>query len=148
MKKTKETKPARTRTKTKKVLTPSLLPFIKKIFSAAEDKLAVDLVKIKLKDGIADYFIIMSCRNERQVKSVANEIEKQIKEKFGEKPVHVDGMPECEWVVMDYGNVLVHIFLEELRDFYALESLWGGGKKLSRSKQASPHEAFDDEDDF
>ncbi|MBN2144144.1 MAG: ribosome silencing factor [Candidatus Aureabacteria bacterium] len=114
--------------------------------SAAEEKQAADIVKIRLKDGIADYFIILSCKNERQIKSVVNEIEKQIREQFSRKPFHIDGMPECEWVVMDYGDVIVHAFLNDLRDLYDLESLWGEKKDQIRKRRIRT--AFDDEDEI
>ncbi len=72
---------------------------------------------------IADVFVIASGTSERHVKTISDSIEQGMKEK-GAKPLSVEGYEEGRWVIMDYGDVIVHVFLESLRELYDLESLW------------------------
>lgn len=72
---------------------------------------------------IADVFVIASGTSERHVKTISDSIEKGMKEK-GARPLSVEGYEEGRWVIMDYGDVIVHVFLESLRELYDLESLW------------------------
>lgn len=74
---------------------------------------------------IADYFVIASASNTRQVRTIADEIEKQITEAAGPKPIRIEGLDDLHWVLMDYGDFVVHVFLQETRDYYELERLWG-----------------------
>ena len=74
--------------------------------------------------GITDAFVITSGRNSRQVKTIVDEVERQVGEGTGRKPVRVEGLDDARWVLMDYGDFLVHVFLEEAREFYDLEHLW------------------------
>jgi ribosome-associated protein len=80
--------------------------------------------------SIADYFIILSGTSSRHVQSVSDEIEKKLRE-GGTRPRHIEGRGEGEWVLMDYGDFLVHIFTEENRRFYALERLWGDAPRIN-----------------
>lgn len=72
---------------------------------------------------IADVFVIASGTSERHVKTISDSIEQGMKKK-GAKPLSVEGYEEGRWVIMDYGDVIVHVFLESLRELYDLESLW------------------------
>ncbi|MBI5191582.1 MAG: ribosome silencing factor [Nitrospirae bacterium] len=87
----------------------------------AERLLVYDIREIT---SIADYFIICSGNTSRQANAIADEIDYTLS-KQGVYPHHVEGMPECKWVLMDYGDVVVHVFDAETRDFYDLEGLWG-----------------------
>jgi ribosome-associated protein len=78
----------------------------------------------KLENRIADYFVICHGSSITQVDSICDSVEDTVKKVAGEKPLHVEGLENCYWVLLDYGNVIVHIFLEEYRNFYSLESLW------------------------
>jgi len=74
--------------------------------------------------GITDSFVITSGSNDRQVKTIAEEIEHRVGEATGEKPLHTEGLDTLRWVLLDYGDVVIHVFHEQARDFYDLERLW------------------------
>ena len=81
----------------------------------------------KLSD-ITDYYMIVTAQNDRQVKAIKDEIAYRLKEEFDRKPRHVEGVPSSQWIVMDYFDLIVHIFEENLRQYYELERLWGDAK--------------------
>ncbi len=91
----------------------------------AKDVLLLDLSQLT---DIADLFVIASGTSERHVKTISDSVEQGMKEK-GVKPVSIEGYEEGRWVIMDYGDVIVHVFLESLRELYDLESLWIEAKK-------------------
>ena len=97
----------------------------------AEEKKAQDVVIMELNDltDVADYFLVASGTSERQVRTIADSVEAGMKER-GVKPYSVEGNRDGRWVIIDYQNVIVHIFLEQLRDLYDLESLWIEAKKF------------------
>ena len=96
---------------------------VKGIFEKkGQDVLKIDLRK--LENRITDYFIICHGTSTNQVDSICDSVEDTVRKEAGEKPIHVEGLENCFWVLLDYGNVVVHIFLEEYRNFYSLESLW------------------------
>jgi ribosome-associated protein len=96
---------------------------IKGIFEKqGQDVLKIDLRK--LENRITDFFIISHGSSINQVDSLCDSVEDTVRKETGEKPLHVEGLENCFWVLLDYGNVVVHIFLEEYRHFYSLESLW------------------------
>lgn len=74
--------------------------------------------------GIVDAFVICSGANDRQVRTIAEEVEARLKADGGPSPLRVEGRDEAVWVLLDYGDFLVHIFLEEWRTYYDLERLW------------------------
>jgi len=91
------------------------------------EKKGLDVLKIdlrKLENRITDYFIICHASSTTQVGSICDSVEDNVRKLAGEKPLHVEGLDNSFWVLVDYGNVIVHIFLEEYRNFYSLESLW------------------------
>ncbi len=79
---------------------------------------------------LADAFIVASARNARQVRAVAEEVERCVKQANGSCPVHVEGLDDCKWVLMDYGDVIVHIFDQDTRAFYDIEDLWGDAPRM------------------
>jgi ribosome-associated protein len=96
---------------------------VKGIFEKKGQKvLRVDLRKIE--NRITDYFIICHGSSKTQVDSISFSVEDTVRKDAGEKPFHVEGLGNCFWVLIDYGDVIVHIFQEEYRNFYNLESLW------------------------
>jgi ribosome-associated protein len=97
----------------------------------AEEKKAQDVVIMKLDDltDIADYFLVASGTGERHVRTIAENVETGMKER-GVKPYSVEGHRDGRWIIIDYQNVIVHIFLEQLRELYDLESLWIEAKKF------------------
>lgn len=97
------------------------------IIKGIHEKKGQDVLKIdlrKLENRITDYFVICHGSSTTQVDSLCDSVEDTVMIESGEKPLHVEGLDNCFWVLIDYGNVIVHIFLEEYRQFYSLESLW------------------------
>ena len=93
---------------------------------AAEAKSGEDTAILAMGEllGLTDAFVITSGRNTRQVKTIVDEVERQVKESGAGEPVRVEGLDDARWVLMDYGDFLVHVFLDEAREFYDLEHLW------------------------
>lgn len=89
-------------------------------------KKARDIVGIDLRgvSPVADYFLIMSGANKPQLKAISDNIEEKLAEQ-GLRPLRVEGYREAEWILLDYGALVVHIFADEQRDYYNLERLWG-----------------------
>jgi ribosome-associated protein len=74
--------------------------------------------------GIVDAFVICSAGNDRQVRTIADEVERKVREHGGLSPLRVEGKDEAAWILLDYGDFLVHVFLDECRAYYDLERLW------------------------
>lgn len=74
--------------------------------------------------SIVDAFVITSAPNTRLVRTIADEVEQRIKDADGVGPLRVEGLDDLRWVLLDYGDVVVHVFLQEVREFYELERLW------------------------
>lgn len=93
--------------------------------AAASDKLGRDIIAFDVSDQLAitDAFVIVSGTNERQIKAIVDEVEDKLRE-AGAKPVRREGERDGRWVLIDYGDVVVHVQHEEERTFYALERLW------------------------
>ena len=98
----------------------------------AESKKAIDLRILDLREvtSFTDYFVVCSVSNPRQGHAVADEIQKGLKA-AGELPASVEGYDSAEWILMDYGDFLVHIFSESARSYYDLERLWRHAKPVS-----------------
>jgi ribosome-associated protein len=98
---------------------------------AGKAKKGEHIVVIGLKEisSFTDYFIIISGNSSRQNIAIYENIEKELK-KENIYPLHVEGKENAEWILMDYGNFILHIFSKETREYYSLEKLWGDGPKL------------------
>jgi ribosome-associated protein len=97
----------------------------------AADKKAIDLVELDVAE-ILDYtdrFVICSGNSDRQTKAIADGIHEGLKKDHGVAPRRIEGLPEARWILMDYLDVVVHIFTPEAREFYRLEQLWGEAPK-------------------
>lgn len=94
---------------------------------AASDKKATDPVILYVGDvlAICDYFVIASASNDRQVKAICEAVEERVHKAGGGKPRYIEGLDDARWVLIDYGDWIVHVFLDEAREFYDLERLWG-----------------------
>lgn len=104
---------------------------VNRIVSAAQDKKAKKIVTVDLSElpgSICKYFIIAEGNIPNQVSAIAEEIIEKVKVDVKERPLTVDGLREARWVGIDYGTVIVHIFVPELREFYDLEHLWADAK--------------------
>ena len=93
---------------------------------AASSKKGIDPVVLAVGDvlAITDHFVIVSATNTRLVRTIADEIEQQIREAGGPNPLRIEGLDDLHWVLVDYGAFVVHVFLQETRDYYELERLW------------------------
>ena len=80
---------------------------------------------------ITDSFVITSAPNDRLVRTIAEEVERRVKEAGGPAPLRIEGQREAEWVLLDYGDFVVHVFLEETRRFYDLERLWADAPRVA-----------------
>ncbi|MFZ4585863.1 MAG: ribosome silencing factor [Acidimicrobiia bacterium] len=99
---------------------------------AADDKKATDTLVLDVGDilAITEYFVITSASNSRLARTVVDEVEKQLKEQFGVAPRSVEGLDDARWILLDYGDLVVHVFLDEAREYYALDRLWGDAPSL------------------
>ncbi|MCI2230096.1 ribosome silencing factor [Polaribacter sp. MSW13] len=91
-----------------------------------EDIQLLDLREIE--NTVCDYFIICSGNSNTQVNAISGSVQKIVSKELKDKPWHVEGQGNSEWVLMDYVNVVVHIFQKQVREFYDIESLWGDAK--------------------
>lgn len=101
------------------------------IVTGMEDKKASDIVVMDLRDitsTMTDFFVICSGSSDTQVEGISNAVEETVYKQSKERPWRSEGKTNRQWVLMDYVNVVVHIFLKEKREFYQLEELWGDAK--------------------
>lgn len=82
----------------------------------------------EIENTVCDYFVICEGTSNTQVSAIVNSIQKQVSKSLKDKPWHVEGMDNQEWVLIDYVNVVVHVFQKHIRDYYDIESLWGDAK--------------------
>ncbi|WP_444657887.1 ribosome silencing factor [Caproiciproducens sp. R2] len=110
------------------------LELAKETVKILDEKKAMDLKIIGIKDisVIADYFVFSTGTSSTHVKSLAEEVEFKLKQ-LGVSPEHVDGYRSNSWVLLDYGNVMVHIFTADAREFYNLDRLWQDAEKIDIS---------------
>jgi ribosome-associated protein len=96
------------------------------------DKKGENIVLMDLRDisVITDFFIIASAGSERQLNAISEHIRDEVKQKYQVYPLRVEGRGDSGWILMDYGDVVVHLFAPELRDYYDLESLWADANVL------------------
>jgi len=102
---------------------------------AADSKLGDQTVILSVGDalGITEAFVITSGGNARQVRTIANEVELQLKKAEGRAPIRIEGLDDARWVLMDYGDFLVHVFVDEAREYYDLEHLWADAPRIAWS---------------
>ena len=103
------------------------------IAEAADDRKAGDITILQTGDisYLADYFVIVTGFSNVQVRAIANTIDGAIKEKYGRDAIRTEGMSEGRWVLKDYGEVIVHIFMPTDREYYDLEAFWGHAERVS-----------------
>lgn len=88
--------------------------------------------------AVAEYFVVVGASNRRLVGSLVEEIEVQCREATGRSPLRVEGAREQQWVLIDYGDVIVHVFLNEIRDFYEIERLYTDVPRIVWARQGGP----------
>jgi ribosome-associated protein len=99
---------------------------------AASAKHGDDIVILDVADilSIIDVFVLVSASNTRQVRTIVEEIERGLRDHDGTKPIGIEGMNDATWVLLDYGDIVVHVFLEATRSYYDLDRLWADAPRL------------------
>ncbi len=112
-----------------------MIDALKIAVNAADDKKAYDLVALDISGiaSFADYFLLCTGDSSRQMQAIADEVEQRLKT-VGIRPSHVEGYQNAEWILLDYMDLVIHIFSKNARAYYDLERLWRDGKKLDTSK--------------
>ena len=103
----------------------------------ADEKLSVDTVVLDLREFVDSFDALVICagRNDRQVRAIAEEVERRVDLALRVKPMRVEGWTSAEWIALDYGDVIVHVFDLETRDYYDLEHLWSAAPAFRRAHQ-------------
>ena len=115
----------------KKSSTNSKLSLIDLVVKGIQEKKGTNITVVDLRDvmnAYSDYFIICTGSSDTNVQAISNSIEDLLRDTLDEKPMHVEGYREANWILMDYFETLVHIFKEEEREHYNLENLWADAK--------------------
>ncbi len=110
------------------------LELARRIVNIVEDKLGEDILLLDVRDycPFADYFILCNGTSDRQLKAMVAGVRETVKKELGLLPHHVEGEPFSGWVLLDYADIIVHVFSPELRAYYDLEGVWPEGKVLVR----------------
>ena len=130
-------------TETIEIVTAAVTPFadlddeVKLAITCAGEKKAFNISAIDLREvaSFTEFFIIASGSNMRQVQAISDEITEKLKEQLNSRVVRVEGYSAGEWVLLDYGDFIVHIFEQKAREFYDLERLWRDAKKVEIPKE-------------
>ena len=111
-------------------------PEVKLAIHCASEKKAFDIVAIDLREiaSFTEFFIIASGSNVRQVQAISDEITEKLKEQLNSRVVRIEGYSSGEWILLDYGDFIVHIFEQKAREFYDLERLWRDAKRVEIPK--------------
>ena len=89
----------------------------------------IDILDLReIDNSPCDYFVICNGNSNTQVNAIVNSIQKTVSKELKDKPWHVEGMENAEWVLMDYVTIVVHVFQKQIREYYNIESLWGDSK--------------------
>lgn len=107
---------------------PDSVTLSRVIVNGMQEKKASDIVILdlrKLKNAIADFFVICSGSSDKQIDAITDAIDEQVHKEFREDPWHIEGKNNKEWMLLDYISVVAHVFRKDRREFYALEKLWG-----------------------
>jgi ribosome-associated protein len=105
---------------------------VKLAIASASEKKAFDITALDLREvtSFAEFFVIASGSNQRQVQAISDEIDEQLKKQLQVRPIRIEGYNSAEWILLDYGDFIVHIFEQKAREFYDLERLWRDAKKV------------------
>lgn len=119
-------------------MSPDLLAALQSAAAAAADKKAfqISLLDVEALTSLADGFLICSGANERQVSAIAGAIQERLGTD-GRRPLHVEGEGRSDWVLIDYGDLVIHIFTEERRAYYALDRLWAAAEHLAVEEEGA-----------
>jgi len=118
--------------KRKKLEAPDMLADI--VVQGMQERKGIDIVKLNLKklpNTITDYFVICHGTSRAQVEAIAESVQAEVKKAIGINPWHKEGYDNAEWILLDYFDVVVHIFIEDARNFYKLEKLWADADRTN-----------------
>lgn len=117
-------------------------PHIPHIVAALQEKKGMDILLLDLREvtDLLDFFLLCTGTSSQHVKVLAEEVERELKRE-NERPLHVEGLKERRWVLLDYVDVAVHIFQRDTREFYALERLWGDARRTEFESGTAPEPA-------
>jgi len=104
---------------------------VETIIEGIQEKKGKNISSIRLKGipgAICDYFVVCEGNTPTQVSALADSVEEMVRKKINDKPIRIHGQQQAEWIAIDYGNVIVHIFVPELRSFYNIDNLWDDAK--------------------
>jgi ribosome-associated protein len=106
----------------------------------ALDNEARDVVILDLRPRTAlfDYFVIATGKSGRQLRAIADDIDDLLEKQLGDKRLHTDGYTDSRWIVLDYGDLVIHLFDREMRDFYRLQELWDDAPRISVGPEPEP----------
>jgi ribosome-associated protein len=116
---------------------------VSEAIAACQEKQAEEVLILELEQGsgaFTDYFVVCSGTNPRQIQAISDEVEERL-ERAGQRPTHIEGYKQAEWVLLDYVDFVVHVFSEKARKFYDLERLWKSAKRLTPSELAKTKRA-------
>ena len=104
----------------------------------AEDNRGVDIVVLDMRKltSIFDYFVLATGSSRRQLHAMSEEIDHALEDRMGDRRLGIEGYEESRWILLDYGDVVVHLFEPETRAYYALEELWGRAQRVPRTSDA------------
>ncbi len=107
---------------------------------AAADKKGTDLAVLAVGEilAIIDWFVLVSASNTRQVRTIVDEVQRAMRDLDGSKPIGVEGLADATWVLLDYGDVVVHVFLDATREYYDLDRLWADAARVDLGVPAAP----------
>ncbi|MST73213.1 ribosome silencing factor [Olsenella porci] len=128
-------------------MTVTPLQLAKVAAASADGKKAADIVLLDLSQvsDICDYFLICTAQNKPQMDAILDGIEEKVRVNCDERPLSMEGRGGSDWVLLDYGSVVVHVFKPEARDFYRLESLWGEAPRVDLGLSVSKGEPASEE---
>jgi ribosome-associated protein len=104
---------------------------------AADDRKAADIVLLRVAEVsyLTDYFVFATGFSRTQVRAIADSIKEKVEQELGKQPIRVEGKTDASWILLDYGDVIVHVFLPEEREFYGLEAFWGHAERIEFSAE-------------
>lgn len=107
-------------------------PELQLAIRCAAEKKAVRMVALDMREiaSFTEFFVIAGATNQRQVQAIADEINEQLKKQLSRRPIRIEGYNAAEWVLLDYGDFIVHIFDKDAREFYDLERLWRDARRV------------------
>ena len=110
------------------------------IARTADNNRGRDIVVLDVREltSLFDYFVLVTGASRRQLHAISDEIDAVLADQFGDRRLGIEGYRDSRWILLDYGDVVVHMFDQETRDYYDIEHLWAGAKKVPFDSQAGP----------